>query len=116
MQSPGREDTWFFTGYAKLPSGITASELNKIIGIGLEVEASTGRIVEADCTLATSVGRDFFRRLVIGMSLDTELPTVISRIEKRYHGSAQKSLVSALRLAQDRYRAQKSKASEGSGR
>ena len=103
------DQTYFFTGYAKLPSGTTAGEINKVVGIGLEVEGGTGRIVDADCTLVTDVGRRFFRNLVLGYSLDTELSIMVAAIERRYHGNAQKALVSALKITQEKYRAFKQK-------
>lgn len=76
-----------------------------MVGIGLEVEGGTGRIVDADCTLVTDVGRRFFRNLVLGFSLESELPIMVAGIERRYHGNAQKALVSALKITQEKYRA-----------
>jgi len=96
--------TLFLTGYARLPAGITASELSRVVGIGLEVEPEAGRIVEADCTLATRLARRFFRELVVGFRLVEDLDELVKRLEERYHGNAQKALVAALRLAAERYR------------
>ena len=108
--SPDRPDvltsftTVFFTGYAKLPEGITASEMFGVVGIGLEVDRSTGVVVAADCTLATEVGRRFFRRLVEGRRLGDDFPAIVEEVELRYFGSAQKALVTALRIARDKYK------------
>jgi len=95
--------TLFFTGYARLPSGITASEMGKIVGLGLEIDATTREIVTADCTLATTVGRDFVRRLLVGWRLDADLDHLIHCIEARYHGNAQKALIAALRAAHEKF-------------
>lgn len=102
-----KEETLFFTGYARLPAGITASEISKIVGIGLEVEAATGKILRADCTLATATGRRFFSRLVRGHHLDRDFDYMVAQIERRYHGSAQKSLIAALKIALEKYRTYK---------
>jgi len=96
--------TLFFTGYARLPAGITASEMYRVVGVGLEVDARSGEIVDVEATLATSVGRRFFRRLVKGRRLLEDFPEIVAAIEQRYHGNAQKALVTALRIAHEKYR------------
>jgi hypothetical protein len=102
-----RDDTIFLTGYARLPSGITASRLSDVVGVGLEVEPGTGRIVEAECTLATALAREFFRRLVVGWSLETDFQAMVKTIERRYHGSAQKALITALKTVLDKYQSRR---------
>mgnify|MGYP000091381767 CR=1 FL=1 len=97
--------TLFVTGYARLPAGITASEISRVVGIAFEVDAQTGEIVDADCTLATALGKRFFRDLVVGYNLDQDLKMIINQIEKRYHGNAQRSLVAALKIAHEKYQA-----------
>lgn len=97
-------DTLFFTGYAKLPAGITASQVSEVVGIGLEVEPN-GRILKADCTLATELGRDFFSRMVVGCRLAEDLETMSLRISRHYHGNAQKALIAALKTAREKYTA-----------
>lgn len=96
--------TVFVTGYAKLPAGITASELSRVVGIALEVEPR-GRIVRADCTLATRLGREFFVGLVEGKNLVSDFGAIIQSLEDRYLGSAQKSLCVAMKTALERFRA-----------
>ena len=97
--------TIFLTGYAKLPDGITASEVYKVVGIGLEVERTTGTVVAADCTLATEVGRRFFRKLLEGRRLVEDFAVMVEEVELRYLGNAQKALVTAMRIARDKYKA-----------
>jgi hypothetical protein len=94
----------FFSGYAKLPAGITASALFNVVAVGLEVEARTGRIVAAECTLATGVGKSFFARLVTGWNIDTGLAGLTGEIERRYQGSAQKAIITALKIIHEKYR------------
>lgn len=97
--------TSFFTGYARLPEGITAAELYGLVGIALEVEDGTGIIVNADCTLATELGKDFFSRLMMGWRLDADFEHLVSQVRSRYHGGAQRAIVTALRITRDKYRA-----------
>ncbi len=98
-----RDQTIFLTGYARLPAGITASKVSDVVGVGVEVEPETGNIVDAECTLSTALARDFFRRLVVGRSLDTDFPGIVRSLERRYHGSAQKALVTALKTVLEKY-------------
>ena len=96
-------ETIFLTGYARLPAGITASKLSDVVGVGVEVDPTSGRVVDAECTLATALARDFFRRLIVGRSLDSEFGAIVKTIERRYHGSAQKALVTALKTVLEKY-------------
>lgn len=99
-----REETVFFSGYAKLPAGITASAMFNVVAVGLEVESHTGLIVAAECTLATGVGKSFFSRLVVGCNIGSGLPGLLEDIERRYQGSAQKAIITALKIIHEKYR------------
>ena len=39
-----------FSGYAKLPTGITASEVYRVIGVIVLIDVEQEIIVDADCT------------------------------------------------------------------
>jgi hypothetical protein len=93
----------FISGYAKLPKGITATELYSVIAVGLLVNANTGEILDADCTLATSVAKNFFKTCVIGENLNN-VETIERILIENYFGSARKAIISALRTCADKYR------------
>lgn len=93
----------FVTGYAKLPKGITATELYKVIAVGLIVDKETGVIVDADCSLVTRVAREFFKELVLGKNLN-DYGEIQSLFMKKYFGSAKKALISALKTCHERYK------------
>jgi len=59
----------FITGYAKLPEGITATELYKVVAIGVVVDRDTSEILEADVTLSTKTGKKFVAELLVGHKL-----------------------------------------------
>ncbi|GEM_PF-449275 len=105
-------DTIFIPGYAKLPDGITAREIFSVVGIGLEIDGEMGVIVAADCTLATDVARRFFSKIVEGKKLIEDFEHMVKEVETRYHGNAQKSLISALRIARDKYMVYREKISQ----
>ncbi|HWR29134.1 MAG TPA: DUF3870 domain-containing protein [Negativicutes bacterium] len=93
-----------FSGYAKLPVGITASEMYKVIGVILVIRVETGEIVEADCTLATNVAREYVARILTGQSLKHGPDGVLRNVDKRYQGSAKKAIMTSLRIIYDKYR------------
>ena len=104
-----RKDTIFITGYAKLPTAITAEKLYQVIAIGLEVNPETGEIVDADCTLATELGRNFFKRAATGHNLETGAEALLGEFERRYHGSARKAIITALKLVHEKWLSYKEK-------
>jgi hypothetical protein len=89
---------YLFTGYARLPAGIAAGELYRVVSLGVKVDAE-GRILAADCTLATQLSREFFAGLLVGNNLVTEMDKIVKLIEEHYHGDAQRALIAALRVA-----------------
>lgn len=92
----------FITGYAKLPQGITATELYRVIAVGLIVDRQSGEILDADCSLVTRVARDFVKKLIIGKDLK-EIEEIQREFSKKYYGSAKKALISALRTCNEKY-------------
>jgi hypothetical protein len=92
----------FITGYARLPKGITATALYEVVGIGLIVVKKSGLILDADISLATSVGRDFFKSVIVGNYL-TDIDYIVNKFEKSYLGNAKKAIISALKNAHDKY-------------
>ncbi|MGE5586112.1 MAG: DUF3870 domain-containing protein [Bacillota bacterium] len=104
-EKPVMRRTMFFGGYAKLPTGITAEELYKVVGVGLEIDPATGEIVDADCTLATSTAKKVFRQLVTGRRIDADMRAIVDDLRAYYHGAAQKALITALRAIHEKYRA-----------
>ena len=97
------KNTIFITGYAKLPTSITAEKLYQVIALGLEIEVDTGTIVDSDCTLATEVGRRFFKKVVNGYSLNNGIEDLIKEFEQRYYGSARKAIITALKLMYEKW-------------
>ena len=49
----------FLSGYAKLPDHTTAQKLYTHLVLVATVELPQGTILDADCTMATQLGREF---------------------------------------------------------
>lgn len=98
------DDLVLFSGYAKLPIGITANEIYKVVGIVVLVKVATGEIVEADCTLATKLARRHIADSLVGYSLKDGVDALVHLIDRIYQGGAKKSLITTLRIIYDKYR------------
>ncbi|MFZ5966650.1 MAG: DUF3870 domain-containing protein [Bacillota bacterium] len=93
----------FISGYAKLPKGITATELYSVIAVGLLVNKQTGEIIDADCSLVTDIAKKFFRDNVVGENLNNV--EVLEKIfSDSYYGSARKAIISALKTCSEKYK------------
>lgn len=101
------ESRVLFSGYAKLPAGITASEIYKLIGIIVVVDINTGVVLEADCTLATALARKHVSEAIVGYNLNEGCDHLQQILERVYQGSAKKAVATALRIIYDKYRSYK---------
>ena len=90
------------TGYAKLPSGITAKELYEVVALALVVDYNTGMILKVDSTLATNVAKNFVKKLIINKNIN-DVREIEVGFEKYYYGSAKNALVSALKSCKYQY-------------
>ena len=91
----------FVTGYAKLPQGITASELYTVICVGLVVDRDTGIIKDAECSLVTSLAKRVFKDLVVDHDL-RNIEEIELGFTEHYYGSAKKALISAMRTCHEK--------------
>jgi hypothetical protein len=92
----------FVTGYAKLPQGITASELYTVICVGLLVDRNTGIILDAECSLVTSLAKRVFKSLVVDRDLK-DIEMIEQGFIDQYFGSAKKALISAMRTCHEKF-------------
>ncbi len=93
----------FISGYAKLPGGTTAEELYKVVAVGVIVDKYTGRIIDADCSLVTSVAKDHVRKLLIGKDLN-DFQLIEGAITDTYFGSAKKALITSVKKCHEKYK------------
>ncbi|ABW17996.1 DUF3870 domain-containing protein [Alkaliphilus oremlandii] len=91
----------FISGYAKLPMGTTAEELYKVIAVGILVDKNTGEILDADCTLVTSVAKNLVNKLLVGKNI-LRFEEIEKAINERYFGTVKKSLISSIKKCHDK--------------
>lgn len=104
LSTANQHEMVLFSGYAKLPVGITAAELYKVIGLIIVVDIETGIIVEADCTLATDLARKHISNAIVGYNLHEGPEKLQIILDHKYQGSAKKAVATALRIIYDKYR------------
>jgi hypothetical protein len=93
----------FVSGYARLPQGITAEEMYTVMVVGMVVDKDTGLILDVDCSLVTDLAKKFIKELLVGKSLD-HISEIEEALTLRYFGSARKALISAIKIAYEKYR------------
>lgn len=96
-----------FSGYAKLPTGITASEMYKVIGVVVLIDVEKEVIVEADCTLATKLANRHVSSALVGCSMKSGADPLVRIVDHIYQGSAKKAIITALRIIYDKYKSHK---------
>lgn len=92
-----------FSGYSKLPSGTTSSEVYKVMGLVVLLDLDRGEIVEAECTLSTRLSEKFVRELLVGQNLRQGIDEILKRVNDVYQGNAKKAITTALRIIYDKY-------------
>lgn len=92
-----------FSGYARLPAGSVSSEVFRILGLVVVVDLEKGTILEAECTLSTSLSSRFVTNLLVGNSLCGDMAELIERINTIYQGTAKKAIIAALRIIAEKY-------------
>lgn len=90
------------TGYAKLPNGITATELYKVVAVAVIIDKTTHLIKDIECSLVTELARNFVKELLVDESIN-DLDRIKAKLDACYHGSAKKAVFSALKIIQEKY-------------
>ncbi|HAE43860.1 MAG TPA: hypothetical protein DCG34_13250 [Clostridiales bacterium] len=92
----------FLTGYAKLPSNITASKMYEVIAVGLLIKSATGEILEAECTLSTALANKFVARMLVGRNIN-RMEEIENVIDSSYFGSAKKAIKTAIQNCKKKF-------------
>ena len=96
-------DSVLVTAYAKAPQGTSMYETYKHAGIVLEVDKQTHEVIDAEFTFITGLAQDYFKRMIVGFDLTSNIEILIERIESNYYAPSTGSVVVALKSAQKRY-------------
>ncbi|MFC5589014.1 DUF3870 domain-containing protein [Sporosarcina soli] len=91
------------TAYAKAPQGTSMYETYKHAGIVLEVDKQTHEVIDAEFTFITKLAQDYFKRMIVGFDLTSNIEVLIGRIDSHYFAPSTGSVIVALKSAQKRY-------------
>ncbi len=96
--------TSYVSSYAKLPVGTPSENVYKSLDIGLIINTETGIIENASVTLLTDVAAEFLTNIIVGFNInDNNLDVLLDEIKERYHGSAQKAIIVAIKKVVEKY-------------
>jgi len=96
-------NTVLLSGYAKLPTNITAETVYETLVIAVLFDKRSGIIVEAEASMVTQIARRFISHLLVGCNLNDGPDEVMESFEAYYHGNAKKALETAMRMIFNKY-------------
>lgn len=99
----------YITGNARSPERSTVGSLYDVFAVEVVINISTDVIEEASCTLVTELGRSFVRSLLINRNFIKEFDVITDDILNYYQALPQKTLVTALKDARNKYRSYKTR-------
>ena len=91
------------SGYAKLPSNITAEVVYDTLVIVALFDRRSGIIIEAEASMVTDLSKRFVSELMEGYNLNDGPDALIAEFEELYLGNAKKALETAIRMIFARY-------------
>lgn len=96
------KDTLYVIGDAQASLNNPITQQYSAFFIGLVVDSTNHKIVDAGCSSTIPLTSDFVRSIFVGHSI-LHLEPVADEIKHRYHGSSQKALIVAFKDAQKKY-------------
>lgn len=96
-------NTMFIAGHGKLPAGSAAKAVYEMLAVTVEVDKKFGVILDADCTLATDLGRQMVRQLLRGYSLREDMDLIRKSVTDSYFGKVKSALLAALNDLETEY-------------
>ena len=97
------DSTIFLTGTAKPGKEDAISTVYSVFSLCLINDIKNDTNVNAACTTVMDETEDFIRMLLLGRNIVTELDEIIDSVRKRFFALVQKTLIAALKDAQNRY-------------
>lgn len=97
-------DTIYFVSYSKLPEGISATYVHKVVGIGFLINGKTGVIEDVMVTLISDLCKEFLAYLIVGHNIEKDgIDELVKKIEQRYFGYSQKAIIVGIKGVYARY-------------
>jgi hypothetical protein len=91
------------SGYAKLPSNITAEAVFGVLAIAVLFDKRNGIIIDAEASMVTELSKRFVADLLKGYNLNDGPDALIAKFEECYLGNSKKALETAIRSIFSKY-------------
>ena len=96
-------NTVLLSGYAKLPTNITAEMVYEMLAVAVLFDRRSGIILEAEASMVTNIARKFIAELLVGYNLNDGPDELMEDFETYYHGNAKRALETAIRMIFSKY-------------
>ncbi len=96
-------NTVLLSGYAKLPTNITAEMVYEMLAVAVLFDRRSGIILEAEASMVTNIARKFIAGLLVGYNLNDGPDELMEDFETYYHGNAKRALETAIRMIFSKY-------------
>jgi hypothetical protein len=96
-------NTVLLSGYAKLPTNITAEMVFEMLAVAVLFDRRSGIILEAEASMVTNIARKFIAELLVGYNLNDGPDELMEDFETYYHGNAKRALETAIRMIFSKY-------------
>lgn len=98
-----QEETIFLIGESRTNVDNAITKVYGSFYIAFEVEPSSGRIVEVDCSRTLDLTREFIRKIFVGRLIYKDSEAIEAEVKRRYYGSSSKAILVAYRDVLKRY-------------
>ncbi|WP_337926732.1 DUF3870 domain-containing protein [Paenibacillus caui] len=96
-------DTIYVIGDAQTSVNNPITQQYKAFFIGLVVDTTNHKIVDAGCASTIPLTSQFVRSIFVGQNM-LSFDDVVGEIKRRYYGSSQKAIIVAFKDAQKKYK------------
>lgn len=98
-----QEETIYLIGESRTNVDNAITKVYGSFYIAFEVEPSSGRIADADCSRTLDLTREFVRKIFVGKLLCKDSEIIEAEVKRRYYGSSVKAILVAYRDVIKRY-------------
>jgi len=100
----GNEKHLYVCGNSRCPDNSALGGVYQNFAVELVINVNNGIILDASCILITDLGKKFVKSLLVGRNFIDEFDNIVDDIDTYYQGLPQKALISALRVALNKYK------------
>lgn len=97
------KNTIYITGIAHSNNSDPITVKYNIFFLGVIINKSTSEIVDLACNAISPTTVEFIKSIIVGNNIINDIQEIISEIQERFFGTAQKALIVALKDVHNKY-------------